>query len=77
MSTIALCNRGGAGHRTKHIKIRNFFIKEHVDDGELTVVHKPTREMVADLETKPLQGAMFKCHRDTLVNNKTEDIIIT
>jgi histone deacetylase 1/2 len=77
MSTIALCNRGGAGHRTKHIKIRNFFVKEHVDEGEVAVMHKPTREMVADLETKPLQGAMFKSHRDTLINNKAEDIILT
>ena len=67
MSTIALCNRGGAGHHTKHIKIRNFFIKEHIDDGEVTVVHKPTREMVADLETKPLQDAMFRNHRNTML----------
>ena len=77
MSTIALCNRGGAGHRTKHIKIRNFFIKEHVDDGEVAVVHKPTREMVADLETKPLQGAMFRSHRNTMLNNQVGDDVVT
>jgi histone deacetylase 1/2 len=77
MSTIALCNRGGAGHRTKHIKIRNFFIKEHIDEGEVAVAHKWTGEMVADLETKPLQGATFRYLRDVLVNCASEDVIVT
>jgi hypothetical protein len=60
MSTIALCNRGGAGHRTKHIKIRNFFVKERIDDGEVILEHKPTEEMLADVLTKPLQGAHWR-----------------
>jgi len=77
LSTIALCNRGGAGHRTKHIKIRNFFIKERIDDGEVTVEHLSTREMVADVLTKPLQGATFKYLRERLVNAADEDVIVT
>jgi hypothetical protein len=77
LSTIALCNRGGAGHRTKHIKIRNFFIKERIDDGEVVVEHMPTRDMVADLETKPLQGATFKYLRERLINYNAEDNIET
>ena len=77
MSTIALCNRGGAGHRTKHIKIRNFFIKERIDDGEVEVRHKPTGEMVADLLTKPLQGATFRHFRNLLLNCADEVVIVT
>ena len=67
MSTIALCERGEAGHRTKHIKIRNFFIKEHIDGGEVVVRHMPTDDMVADILTKPLQGAKFEVLCDRLV----------
>jgi hypothetical protein len=67
MSTIALCERGEAGHRTKHIKIRNFFIKELIDGGEVVVLHMPTDDMVADVLTKPLQGAKFETLSDRLV----------
>ncbi len=31
MATIALCNKDGPSHRTKHVKIRNFFFKEQID----------------------------------------------
>ena len=69
MSTIALCERGEAGHRTKHIKIRNFFIKELIDGGEVVVRHMPTDDMVADILTKPLQGAKFEVLCDRLVGS--------
>jgi len=71
MSTIVLCERGEAGHRTKHIKIRNFFVKELIDGGEVVVRHMPTDDMVADILTKPLQGAKFEALRDGLVGSVT------
>ena len=69
MSTIALCEKGEAGHRTKHIKIRNFFIKELIDSGEVVIRHMPTDDMVADVLTKPLQGAKFETLCDRLVGS--------
>jgi hypothetical protein len=75
MSTIALCNRGGAGHRTKHIKIRNFFVKGFIDEGDLTVEWLRTEDMVADVETKPLQGAPWRHLKKQLVN--CEDELLT
>ena len=75
--TIALCERGGAGHRTKHVKIRNFWIKERIDDGDIEVKHMPTESMVADVLTKPLQGAHFVKLRDAIIGAKNKVMPIT
>jgi hypothetical protein len=49
-----------SGKRTKHIKAKLFFIKDRIDDGEIRVVHCPTKEMWADVLTKPLQARAFR-----------------
>jgi hypothetical protein len=76
-STIALCEKGGAGHRTKHIKIRNFYVKERIEDGEVVVRWMRTELMLADVLTKPLQGASFKTFRDLLTGEMVLDCLIT
>jgi hypothetical protein len=76
-STIALCEKGGAGHRTKHIKIRNFFVKEKLDDGEVTIRWLRTELMIADVLTKPLQGATFKAFTDLLTGEMVLDCLIS
>ena len=53
--------------RTKHIKLRFFFIKQYVDDGEFAITHCPTDLMVADVLTKPLHGEKFKDLRAKLL----------
>ena len=53
--------------RTKHIKLRYFFIKQYVDDGEFAITHCPTDLMVADVLTKPLHGEKFKILRAKLL----------
>ena len=56
--------------RTRHIKVRYFWLRERIKHGELTVVYVPTGAMLADLLTKPMQGKMFRnfvrnfCYRD-------------
>ena len=50
--------------RTRHIKIRYFFLKQFLDSGELQVVFCPTDKMIADILTKPLQGECFAKGRD-------------
>jgi hypothetical protein len=75
--TIALCERGGAGHRTKHVKIRNFWVKERIDDGDIVVEYMPTEIMVADVLTKPLQGARFVKLRDAMIGMKVKALPIT
>ena len=42
-SCLALVDRGRSGaERTRHIGIRNFWIRESIELGEVVVVHKCT-----------------------------------
>jgi len=68
-STIALVNKGySTSERTRHIKIRYFFIKDLIDKQELKLEYLPTGEMLADMLTKPLQGELFRRMRKQLMN---------
>jgi hypothetical protein len=59
-STILGIEKGGGSFkRTKHIKIRFFWVKALVDEGVLRIEYVPTVEMVADMLTKPLVGVAF------------------
>jgi hypothetical protein len=49
----------GKFSRSKHIFIRDCFIKEHIDKGELKLKYVPTADMLADILTKPLDKATF------------------
>ena len=67
-STISLAENGRSNsERTKHIKLRYFFIKQYLDSGEFEIVHCPTDLMIADILTKPLQGSKFLQLRDLLL----------
>ena len=67
MSCMSLIERErSAAEHTLHIVIRYFWLKELVDQGEARMRHLGTREMSANLLTKPLQGAQFKCERQGL-----------
>eukprot|EP01033_Poteriospumella_lacustris_P012318 gene12319-8810_t len=70
LSAIALVRRGAPGsERSRHIAIRHFWLKERVDD--VTVVHVPTADMVANVLTKPVQGNQFTRERDMLIGWKS------
>jgi hypothetical protein len=56
-----------SGKKTKHIKAKFFFIKDRVDDGEIKVIDCGTKEIWADIMTKPLQGTAFKTMRAKLM----------
>ena len=48
-----------ASQRTAHIRTRYFFVKMFLDNGEMSIVHCPTEDMVADVLTKPMVGEKF------------------
>jgi hypothetical protein len=76
-AAIHLAERGKSNSsRTKHIKIRYFFIKQYLDNGEFILIHCPTNQMIADILTKPLQGALFFTLRDLLLGYTTADSIM-
>ena len=67
-SAIHMANNGKSiSNRTRHIKIKYFFVKQFLDSGEFQLEHCPTKEMVADILTKPLQGEQFLELRDNLL----------
>jgi hypothetical protein len=59
--------RASSSKRTKHIKIRYYYVADRIAKGDLTVVWCPTKKMIADFLTKPLQGRMFIQLRDVLM----------
>ncbi len=58
--------RASSGKRTWHITIRYFFITDRVNMKEVEIEWCPTKEMVADFMTKPLQGSHFRRLRDLI-----------
>jgi hypothetical protein len=73
-SAILLESNGKASSskRTKHIKIRYFFITDRVSKGDLSIEWCPTDEMIGDFMTKPLQGAKFRKFRDLIMGVTTK-----
>jgi len=69
MSCMALLDKGRpSSERTRHMAIRNFWIKDKVLDGEIKIVHLRTEDMIANILTKPVQGAQLVRERKMLTN---------
>ena len=59
-STICLVNKGRSmSERTRYVKVRYFFITHYIKAKEIEVQYLPTGDMVSDMMTKPLHGALF------------------
>jgi hypothetical protein len=70
MGTMAAIKNGAPkSERSRHIAIRYYFGKSKMESGELEVEYMPTEKMLADILTKPLQGAAFIKARDELLND--------
>ena len=70
-SAIKLAKNGrmSAGHKSRHINIRHFWITDHLKSEGITVHHCPTENMLADFLTKPLQGSLFRKFRAFLLGH--------
>jgi hypothetical protein len=68
-STIKLSEKGKAssGKGTRHINMRYFFITDRIARKEVAIQYCPTKDMVADYFTKPLQGQLFYKFRDQIM----------
>ena len=68
-STILLINNGkrSSGKRTRALNIRYFFLTDQVEKGNLTIQYCPTGSMIADFQSKPLQGAKFDQFRSDIM----------
>ena len=61
------------GKGSKHINIRYFFAVDKIKNKEIKVIYCPTEEMIADFNTKPLQGKLFFYFRDKILGIREED----
>ena len=69
-STIFLGNKGrSTSERSRHIKIRYFFVHHYIESNEVELRYLSTSDMVADILTKPLHGALFNKFRHMLTGN--------
>jgi hypothetical protein len=67
-ATITLAQKGSpTSERSRHIRIRFFFIKQFIDSKEMELIYCPTEDMIADILTKPLSGELFRKLRDYLL----------
>jgi hypothetical protein len=72
-ATIQIGEKGaGSFKRTKHIRVRFFWITELIKLGELVLEYVPTGEMVADILTKPLIGNSFRYLREKLLGTSNK-----
>ena len=58
-STIIMAIQGGSFQRTKHLIGRQSYIKERIEAGDIVLKYRPTKEMEADLLTKPVPRSIL------------------
>ena len=56
------------GGTAKHIQRRRFFVRECVENMQITVPYVNTVDNLADFFTKPLEGKHFFRMRDAIMN---------
>ncbi len=54
--------QGGSFQRTKHLLCKYNFIKDKIDNGEISVKYLPSNDMSADILTKPLDKTKLQKH---------------
>jgi len=77
-SAILLENNGVQyiGKGSRHVKIKYFFITDKVTNKEMKVIYCPTKEMIGDFFTKPLQGALYFVYRNSVLGINEADMPI-
>jgi len=67
-AAIAMSQNKITSSKTKHIKIKFHYIKELVQDNDITLAYCPTEEQIADILTKALSQEKFIPLRNRLLN---------
>jgi hypothetical protein len=75
MSCMALISKGRpSSERTRHMSIRDFWLKDKVAEGVIKVIHLGTSDMIANILTKPVQGQQLIRERRMLTNWPEEEV---
>jgi hypothetical protein len=59
-SAIEILKNNNKHSRAKHIDIRYHFIRNYVQSGQVKLVYCSTKDMLADIFTKPLRKKLFQ-----------------
>ena len=59
-------------HRSKHLEVRYYKIREYVRDGLVDVKYVKTNQNVADFFTKGLEAPAFNAFRKVIMNNASQ-----
>jgi len=63
-------NGCGENGSSKHLNQKIHYVKNTIDNNNMTIEYKNTNDMIADILTKPLSGANFVCLQKLLLNNE-------
>ena len=75
-STISMSHKGySSTGKTKHMRIKFFWIKELLAEKRIQIEYLPTHLMTADINTKPLQGALLTHMRRRTLNHHDDNTI--
>ena len=53
--------------RTKHISVRLFHFRDHIEKGLITIEHVPSKYQLADIFTKPLPHNQYMHLHDQIM----------
>ena len=62
--------RKSAGKRSRALNVRYYFVTDQVEKGRIIIEHCPTDTMIADYNTKPLQGEKFRQFRAEIMGEQ-------
>jgi hypothetical protein len=72
-SAMVMAKKGEIGSkRTKHFTVRHYFIKEHLESGELTLAYEPGETISADGLTKLITGPRGQAWAKALLHQDQE-----
>lgn len=71
VGATSLANNPVIGKRSKHIDIRYHFTREHVKVGNVVIVQTPSKDQLADNQTKAQALALLKDHRGRIMGKVT------
>ena len=72
-SAILMMTKGNGKDRTRHLRVRKFWVKEKCDDKDIVVVYKDTNNMLGDLMSKAKVGKQFVKMKNTVNGTQYED----
>lgn len=62
LSTIWLSQADGSFARTKHIIVRKFYVRERLENKDISIIHLSGNRLCADMLTKPLGAEVMRAH---------------